>query len=107
MGQSTLTFTLIATLTITHSLTPTPTPTLTATPTATHTRPPPHPTLTPHPQRRRDASLRHVVISEKFDKKASKFHAESVPFGFDSRETYEHSVRQPVGRETNTDAAFR
>ena len=48
-----------------------------------------------------------MVISEKFDKKASKFHAESVPFGFDSRETYEHSVRQPVGRETNTDAAFR
>ncbi|KAL2609839.1 hypothetical protein R1flu_028412 [Riccia fluitans] len=57
--------------------------------------------------KRKDAKLRHVIISEKVDKKASKFHAPTVPFPFNSKEVYERSVRMPIGREFNTDKAFR
>jgi U3 small nucleolar RNA-associated protein 14 len=44
---------------------------------------------------RTDAKLQTVVISEKYDRKAmSKYTAPEVPFPFDSRETYEASMRQ-------------
>eukprot|EP00887_Chlorella_sp_A99_P001155 scaffold14.g1155.t1 len=56
---------------------------------------------------RADAKLQYVVISEKWDKKSSKFKTPAVPYPFDSRETYERAMRQPLGREYNTDAAFR
>ncbi len=51
---------------------------------------------------RKDAKLQYVIISEKWDKKSSKYKAPSVPFPFDSRETYERALRQPLGREYNT-----
>ncbi|KAK9806336.1 hypothetical protein WJX72_010623 [[Myrmecia] bisecta] len=56
---------------------------------------------------RKDAKLKAVMISERWDKKASKYSTASVPFPFDSRETYERSIRQPMGRDFNTDSAFR
>lgn len=31
----------------------------------------------------------------------------AVPYPFESREAYERSLRQPLGREYNTEAAFR
>ncbi|CAG9464190.1 unnamed protein product [Pedinophyceae sp. YPF-701] len=58
-------------------------------------------------RRRKDAKLEGVVVSEKWDKKASKLWTPSVPFPFTSREAYERSLRQPLGREYNTDAGFR
>ncbi|CAM6099546.1 unnamed protein product [Calypogeia fissa] len=57
--------------------------------------------------KRKDAQMKHVIISEKLDKKAAKYTAPSVPFPFSSREVFERSIRQPIGRDFNTDKAFR
>ena len=56
---------------------------------------------------RKDAKLKAVVISEAWDKKASKYNAPSVPFPYDSKSTYERSMRTPMGREFNTTATHR
>eukprot|EP00271_Cylindrocystis_brebissonii_P022634 TRINITY_DN878_c0_g3_i1.p1 TRINITY_DN878_c0_g3~~TRINITY_DN878_c0_g3_i1.p1 ORF type:complete len:1258 (-),score=449.77 TRINITY_DN878_c0_g3_i1:103-3876(-) len=56
---------------------------------------------------RTDAKLKHVLISERLDKKALKYQHEGVPYPFTSREAYEQSLRAPIGREYNTDEAFR
>ena len=56
---------------------------------------------------RKDAKLAAVVISERYDKKAARYATPQVPFPFDSRDTYERSIRQPLGRDFNTDASFR
>jgi U3 small nucleolar RNA-associated protein 14 len=48
-----------------------------------------------------------VVITEKYDKKATKYTAPAAPFPFTSKEAYERSLRQPLGREYNPDVAFR
>ncbi|KAJ3300996.1 hypothetical protein HDU76_005910 [Blyttiomyces sp. JEL0837] len=50
-----------------------------------------------------DANLKHVIINEKRLKKAAKYMATEVPFGFESREQYEQSIRQPVGKEWNAE----
>eukprot|EP00793_Prasinoderma_coloniale_P002280 PRCOL_00002788-RA len=57
--------------------------------------------------KRRDAGKSHVIISEKYDKKAATLTARQVPFGFGSREVYEASLRQPLGREFNSDRTYR
>ncbi|KAG2441194.1 hypothetical protein HYH02_010038 [Chlamydomonas schloesseri] len=56
---------------------------------------------------RRDAGMKYVVVSEKWDKKAAKYTAPAAPFPFTSPEAYERSLRQPLGREFNPDQAFR
>ena len=56
---------------------------------------------------RKDSKLKAVVISEAWDKKAGKYNAPSVPFPFDSKATYEQSMRTPMGRVFNTTAAHR
>ncbi|KAK3275336.1 hypothetical protein CYMTET_16523, partial [Cymbomonas tetramitiformis] len=56
---------------------------------------------------RKDAGKKHVMISEKFDKKASKFHTTQVPFPFTSKEAFEASLRMPLGPDYNTDKSFR
>ena len=57
--------------------------------------------------KRADAKLATVIISERYDKKAAKYATPGVPFPFDSKDTYERSIRQPLGRDFNTDASFR
>ena len=57
--------------------------------------------------RRKDAKLAHVIISERYDKKASKYGTPSVPFPYNAKEVYERSMRQPLGRDYNTDSSFR
>lgn len=37
-------------------------------------------------------------------RKSSKYKTPSVPFPFDSKDTYERAMRQPLGREYNTGA---
>ena len=54
---------------------------------------------------RKDAALRHVIISEKRNKKASKFTTAGVPFPFKTREQFERSLRNPLGLEWNTAAS--
>ncbi len=56
---------------------------------------------------RKDAALQYVVISEKWDKKNAKYRTPEVPFPFNSKETYERAMRQPLGRDFNTAASFR
>ena len=57
--------------------------------------------------RRKDAALRHVIISEKRDKKAAAFTTAGVPFPFTNREQFERSLRAPIGREWNTTASHK
>lgn len=55
--------------------------------------------------RRKDAALKHVIVSEKRDKKAAQFTTAGVPFPFTSRDQFERSLRAPIGREWNTAAS--
>ncbi|MCO5573156.1 hypothetical protein L7F22_026922 [Adiantum nelumboides] len=57
--------------------------------------------------KRKDSKMKHVIISERMDKKAEKFVAPTMPFPFKSRDVFERSIRMPIGREFNTDQAFR
>ncbi|KAI5070101.1 hypothetical protein GOP47_0014444 [Adiantum capillus-veneris] len=57
--------------------------------------------------KRKDSKLKHVIISERMDKKAEKFVAPTLPFPFKSRDVFERSNRMPLGREFNSDQAFR
>ena len=52
---------------------------------------------------RQDRKLKHVVISEKYDKKASKYTTQAVPFPFKRREDYERSIRTPLGSDFNSE----
>ena len=57
---------------------------------------------------RKDVSMEFVVISEKWDaRNASKYKTQTVPFPFNSKETYERSMRQPLGKDFNTVDSFR
>ncbi|KAJ3416815.1 hypothetical protein HDV05_008400 [Chytridiales sp. JEL 0842] len=58
-----------------------------------------------NPTKRKDAKLKHVIINEKRMKKAAKYMATEVPFGFESREQYEQTLRLPLGREWNANLA--
>ena len=57
--------------------------------------------------KRQDAGKKHVIISEKYDHKAAAFTSQTLPYPFTSRDAFEGAMRVPMGRETNTDAAFR
>lgn len=50
---------------------------------------------------RKDAKLKHVIISEHVDKKAEKLLATNLPFPFTSNVVYENSMRMPLGPDFN------
>ncbi|XP_050235654.1 uncharacterized protein C57A7.06 isoform X2 [Mercurialis annua] len=52
-------------------------------------------------KKRKDARLKHVIISEKLDRKAEKLHTKSLPYPFTSKEVFEQSMRVPIGPESN------
>ncbi|CAI9109376.1 OLC1v1009187C1 [Oldenlandia corymbosa var. corymbosa] len=52
-------------------------------------------------KKRKDADLKHVIISEKLDKKAEKLYTKTLPFPFTSKEVFEQSIRMPIGPEFN------
>ena len=56
---------------------------------------------------RADAKKPLVIISEKYDRKAAAFTVPAVPFPFPSKDAFERAMRMPLGRDFNTDAAFR
>ena len=56
---------------------------------------------------RQDARKPNVIISERYPQKAETYNVVQLPFPFKSREVFEASMRMPLGRETNTDAAMR
>ncbi|KAG6471777.1 U3 small nucleolar RNA-associated protein 14-like [Zingiber officinale] len=52
-------------------------------------------------KKRKDASLKNVIISENVDKKAEKLLAKTLPFPYTSEEVYEQSIRMPIGPDFN------
>ncbi|KAL1225152.1 hypothetical protein V5N11_033563 [Cardamine amara subsp. amara] len=50
---------------------------------------------------RKDARLKHVIVSEKVDKKTEKLHTTALPFPYTSKEVFEHNMRMPIGPEFN------
>ncbi|KAK6260255.1 hypothetical protein QQP08_003937 [Theobroma cacao] len=58
-------------------------------------------------KKRKDAHLKHVIISEKLDKKAEKLQTKTLPYPFTSKELFEQSVRMPIGSEFNPETAIR
>ncbi|PWA36955.1 Small-subunit processome, Utp14 [Artemisia annua] len=52
-------------------------------------------------KKRPDAHLKHVIISEKVDKKAEKLQLKVLPFPYKDKEHYERSNRMPLGPEFN------
>ncbi|KAK8497530.1 hypothetical protein V6N13_002934 [Hibiscus sabdariffa] len=58
-------------------------------------------------KRRKDAHLKHVIISEKVDKKAEKLQTKTLPYPFTSKELFEQSMRMPIGSESNPETAVR
>ncbi|KAJ6334477.1 hypothetical protein OIU78_011373 [Salix suchowensis] len=57
--------------------------------------------------KRKDAHLKHVIISEKLDKKAEKLLTGTLPYPFTSKEVFEQSIRMPIGPEFNPATAVR
>lgn len=52
-------------------------------------------------KKRPDAHLKHVIISEKVDKKAEKLQTKTLPYPFKDKEHFERSNRMPLGPEFN------
>nr|XP_043610668.1 U3 small nucleolar RNA-associated protein 14 [Erigeron canadensis] len=52
-------------------------------------------------KKRPDAHLKHVIISEKVDKKAEKLQTKVLPYPFKNKEHHERSLRMPLGPEFN------
>lgn len=53
-------------------------------------------------KKRKDAKLKFVIISEKVDKKSTKFNTPSLPFPYESKDAFERSMRMPLGPDFNT-----
>ncbi len=56
---------------------------------------------------RKDAKMKAVVVSERWDKRAAKYGTPEVPFPFHSRAVYDQSMRQPIGKDYNPTSSFR
>ncbi|KAF9447857.1 small-subunit processome [Macrolepiota fuliginosa MF-IS2] len=59
------------------------------------------------PKSRADYDKKHVIISEKRDKKAAKYLIKDLPYPYTSRAQFERSMEQPLGKEWNTRVGFQ
>jgi U3 small nucleolar RNA-associated protein 14 len=59
------------------------------------------------PTKRADYGKTHVIISEKKDKKASKYLAKDLPYPYTSKAQFEKSLQVPLGTEWNTRVSFQ
>ncbi|KXN84966.1 hypothetical protein AN958_11811 [Leucoagaricus sp. SymC.cos] len=59
------------------------------------------------PKSRADYNKKHVIISEKRDKKAAKYLVKDLPYPYTSRAQFERSMEQPLGKEWNTRVGFQ
>ena len=53
-------------------------------------------------QSRADFGKAHVIISEKHDRKASKYLTKDLPYPYTSKAQFERTLEMPIGREWNT-----
>ena len=58
-------------------------------------------------KKRRDARKPNVILSERYDRLAAQHSVQSLPHPHNSREAFDASMRVPIGRDYNSDAAFR
>ncbi|XP_031485389.1 uncharacterized protein LOC116254265 [Nymphaea colorata] len=56
---------------------------------------------------RKDAELKHVIISERTNKKAEKFYTPTLPFPHKYEEVFKQSMRVPLGPDFNPAKSFR
>ena len=57
---------------------------------------------------RADARMSHAIITERADKKLGEMQVSQVPYGYgNSAQVYDAVMRQPLGRDWNSDASFR
>ena len=59
------------------------------------------------PKKRLDAKLANVIIHEKRSKKSLKLMVDKVPYPFKTREEYERSLKNPIGKEWNCATNFK
>jgi U3 small nucleolar RNA-associated protein 14 len=59
------------------------------------------------PSKRKDAKLAKVIVNEKRVKANTKYMSSQLPFGFETREQYERSLRLPKGPEWTTKKTFQ
>ena len=59
------------------------------------------------PTTRSDHNKKHVIISEKRDKKAAKYMVKDLPYPYTSKAQYERSIDTPLGTEWNTRVGFQ
>ena len=59
------------------------------------------------PSERKDANRSNVIISEKKDKKASKFLVKDLPYPYTSTGQYEKTFETPLGGEWNSRAGYQ
>jgi U3 small nucleolar RNA-associated protein 14 len=59
------------------------------------------------PDQRKDSKLAHVIMTEKMDKKFSKYLTSQVPYPYKSSDQYDLMMRTPMGREWNTQSSHR
>ncbi|KAK2462885.1 hypothetical protein APHAL10511_005083 [Amanita phalloides] len=59
------------------------------------------------PTTRADYNKKHVIISERRDKKAAKYMVKDLPFPYTSKAQFERSIETPLGAEWNTRVGFQ
>ncbi|KAM6498890.1 Utp14 domain containing protein [Amanita muscaria] len=59
------------------------------------------------PANRADYNKKHVIISERRDKKAAKYMVKDLPFPYTSKAQFERSMERPLGTEWNTRVGFQ
>ena len=74
--------------------------------------------LPPKPQRikkvagidlitRADFNKKHIIISEKRDKKAGKYFVKDLPYPYTSKAQFKRAMETPLGAEWNTESLFK
>ncbi|KAF8817622.1 small-subunit processome [Phlegmacium glaucopus] len=59
------------------------------------------------PTTRADFNKKHIIISEKRDKKAAKYLVKDLPHPYTSKAQFERAMENPLGAEWNTRVAFQ
>ena len=59
------------------------------------------------PTTRADFNKKHIIISEKRDKKAGKYLVKDLPYPYTSKAQFERAMENPLGAEWNTRVAFQ
>ncbi|TFK39375.1 Utp14 protein-domain-containing protein [Crucibulum laeve] len=59
------------------------------------------------PTTRADYNKKHIIISEKRDKKASKYLVKDLPYPYTSKAQFERAMERPLGSEWNTRVGFQ